>query len=88
MNFVLICFVQPGVKANVDIFNHLISGKEYVGCTEGDSIPQETIPYLMEEYAKGNYPIDELVKVYDMKDFNQAIEDSKNGVCLKAVLKW
>lgn len=79
---------QPGVKAGVDIFNHLITGKEYVGCTEGDCIPKELIGYLMDEHAKGNYPIDELVKVYSMADVDKAIEDSKNGVCLKAVLKW
>lgn len=42
----------------------------------------------MDEHAKGNYPIDQLVKVYSVADVDKAIEDSKNGVCLKAVLKW
>jgi len=31
---------KPGSKAAVDVFNHLILGREYVGCTEGDADPK------------------------------------------------
>ena len=33
--------LQPGVKAGVDIFGHLVGGKEYVGCCEGDATPSD-----------------------------------------------
>lgn len=46
------------------------------------------IPYLIEEYKRGNYPIDKLVTLYDVKDFETAIKDMKEGKALKAVLKW
>ncbi|KAK7417106.1 hypothetical protein QQZ08_011765 [Neonectria magnoliae] len=46
------------------------------------------IPFLMKEHAKGNYPIENLITVYDMKDFNQAVKDAKSGKTLKAVLRW
>ena len=42
----------------------------------------------MDQHAKGNYPIEELVTFYDMKDFERAIDDTKKGKTLKAVLKW
>lgn len=30
---------KPGSVASIDIFTHLLKGREYVGCTEGDCIP-------------------------------------------------
>ncbi|KAM5385337.1 hypothetical protein ACJZ2D_000978 [Fusarium nematophilum] len=76
----------PGKKVGVDVFAQLINGREYVGCCEGDSIPGKLIPFLMEEHAKGNYQIEKLVTYYDMKDFEQAISDTKSGKALKARL--
>lgn len=46
------------------------------------------VEFLMSEHAKGNYPIEDLVTFYPMRDFAQAIEDSKKGKTLKAVLRW
>ena len=48
----------------------------------------QLIPYLVEQHAKGNYPIEELVSYYPVKDFEQAIKDTKEGKALKAVLRW
>lgn len=31
----------PGQRAGVDIFAHLIMGRQYLGCCEGDSLPQK-----------------------------------------------
>lgn len=42
----------------------------------------------MDEYAKGNYPVDKLVTLYDFGDFQRAIDDTKRGIALKAVLVW
>lgn len=30
----------PGKRAGVDIFSHLVMGRQYIGCCEGDSVPQ------------------------------------------------
>ncbi|PKS08388.1 hypothetical protein jhhlp_005332 [Lomentospora prolificans] len=66
-----------GMKVSVDVMNHLTLGREYVGCCEGDSLPSE-----------GKLPLEEMITVYDMKDYAKALEDSKAGVSLKAVLVW
>lgn len=42
----------------------------------------------MEEHEKGNYPLEEIITFYDIKDYEQAIKDAKEGATLKAVLKW
>lgn len=31
----------PGKTVSIDVFNHLLMGREYVGCVEGDSIPSK-----------------------------------------------
>jgi Zn-dependent alcohol dehydrogenase len=46
------------------------------------------VPYLMAAHAKGQFPLDRFVRYYDMKDYKQAIEDSKSGKTIKAVLRW
>jgi Zn-dependent alcohol dehydrogenase len=42
----------------------------------------------MEQQAAGKFPLEKLVTVYDVKDFKQAIADSKSGKALKPVLRW
>ncbi|KAJ6098600.1 hypothetical protein N7467_000135 [Penicillium canescens] len=78
----------PGKKVEVEVFSHLTMGRQYIGCHQGDSISTKTIPYLMEQHAKGNFPLERLIKVYESKDFLQAFQDMKDGKVLKPVLKW
>ncbi|KAM7215054.1 putative alcohol dehydrogenase [Rhypophila decipiens] len=78
----------PGKTVAVDIMEQLTFGKEYVGCCEGDSLPSEFIPFLIEKHTKGEFPMEEFVQFYDVKEYEQAIEDSKSGKVIKAVLKW
>ncbi|KAG5934356.1 hypothetical protein E4U53_000708, partial [Claviceps sorghi] len=78
----------PGLKTEIDIFAHLINGRHYSGCCEGDAVPSKMIPFLMGEYAKGNYPLDKIVSFYDFNDFQAALDDTKRGATLKAVLVW
>lgn len=77
-----------GKTVAVDISEHLTYGKEYIGCSEGDSLPAKFLPWMMEQQAAGKFPLEKLVTVYDVKDFKQAIADSKSGKALKPVLRW
>ncbi|KAK3329160.1 chaperonin 10-like protein, partial [Apodospora peruviana] len=78
----------PGRSVAVDIMEHLTFGKEYVGCCEGDSLPSKFIPYLMEMHAKGAFPLELFVEYYDVSEFEKAMEDSRSGKVIKAVLRW
>lgn len=77
-----------GVCAEISPSEHLLAGRTYLGVTEGDSIPSKTIPYLMDQYQKGNYPLDKLIKYYPAKDFQKAFDDMHAGTTIKAVLRW
>ncbi|KAK5936852.1 hypothetical protein PMZ80_010971 [Knufia obscura] len=75
---------SPGTQVPVDIFNHLMLGRQYVGCCEGDSVPEKLISYLIEQHAAGKFPVDELITFYGGNDYAKAFK----GKTIKAVLKW
>ncbi|KAK1829512.1 putative alcohol dehydrogenase [Podospora conica] len=78
----------PGKDVRVDVMGMLTFGKEYVGCSEGDSNPSEFIPYLMRMHAEGRFPLERFVEYFDVKDFENAIEGAKSGKVIKPVLLW
>lgn len=42
----------------------------------------------MDAHAKGLFPMEEFIQYYDFKDYERAIEDTRSGKVIKAVLKW
>ncbi|KID95350.1 alcohol dehydrogenase, partial [Metarhizium majus ARSEF 297] len=73
-----------GVPAVIETMIQALGSRGHAASVGAPTI----IPYLMDEYAKGNYPVDKLVTLYDFGDFQQAIDDTKRGIALKAVLVW
>ena len=78
----------PDNTVPVKILQHLLRGQEYVGCAGGDCVPSKMLPYLMEQQKAGNFPLQEIVSYYDIKDHEKAFEDSRSGKAIKAVLCW
>jgi Zn-dependent alcohol dehydrogenase len=78
----------PGYYAKIDIMGQLTYGKEYVGCSEGDSNPPTFIPYLIDLHRQGKLPLEKIIKYYDVKDFQSALHDAHSGKTVKAVLLW
>jgi aryl-alcohol dehydrogenase len=67
--------------------NGLMSGgRRIIGVIEGDSTPSEFIPELIRLHLDGNFPFEKMVSTYPFADINQAIDDQKNGRCVKPVL--
>lgn len=67
--------------------NSILFGRAVRGIIEGDSVPQEFIPRLIDLYMQGRFPFDKLIKAYDFKQIQQAVEDSERGKVVKAVLR-
>ena len=76
----------PGSQLPVDMASLLMQGKTLRGCIEGDAVPAELVPRLIEFYRQGQLPLEKLVTVYAFADINRAIEDAKGGRVVKAVL--
>jgi aryl-alcohol dehydrogenase len=77
---------RKGTEAGLDM-NFLQNGRMVRGCIQGDSIPGEFIPRLIDLYRAGELPVERLVTFYDFEEINQAVDDSIAGKTIKAVLR-
>ena len=77
-----------GAKISIDPLQWLLYSKKYVGCREGDSLPSEYVPKLVEMQRNGEFPVEKIVKVYDYKDMKQALHDLHEGTVVKPVIRW
>lgn len=75
-----------GVEATFDITDVMVGGKTIRGIVEGNSIPSEFIPRLVDLYLAGRFPIDRLVRTYKLDDINQAVADAESGKTIKPVI--
>lgn len=75
-----------GAEASLDM-NALLNGRSVRGVVQGDAVPQVFIPELIGHYRSGRFPFDRLVRFYDFDEINQAVEDTKGGDTIKAVLR-
>ena len=76
-----------GTPAQFDVNTLLLGGQGIRGIVEGDSVPGEFVPALVELYRQGRFPFDKLVTFYDLADINQADADASSGATLKAILR-
>jgi aryl-alcohol dehydrogenase len=65
----------------------LPEGRKTLGIIQGDAVPQEFIPKLIQLYKAGQFPYNRLLKFYDFGEINKAIADSKRGDTIKPVLR-
>ncbi|KAH7386669.1 hypothetical protein DE146DRAFT_665322 [Phaeosphaeria sp. MPI-PUGE-AT-0046c] len=77
-----------GVKIKVDALKFMVEGKTFVGLVEGDSVPQQFLPKLVNLHKAGKFPIDKLVTVYPVTQLDQALRDMEIGKTIKAVIEW
>ena len=65
----------------------LPEGRRTLGIREGDAVPQLFIPHLIGLYRDGKFPFDRLVKFYDFREINRAMDDARRGDTVKPVLR-
>lgn len=60
--------------------------KKWAYLIEGEAVPQEFIPQMIEWYKAGKFPFDRMVSFYPFEKINEAFEDTRKGLATKAVL--
>ena len=65
----------------------LQQGRVVRGVVQGDSVPQQFIPKLVDLIMAGKFPIERMIKFYDFADINQAAADATSGTTIKPVLR-
>ena len=75
---------EPEVTVNItEMINR---GKTIRGVIEGDATPQEFIPRLLEMHARGEFPVDRMMRNYPFEDIETAVADAHSGATIKPVL--
>jgi len=78
--------VSPlGTELILDM-NNILFGRSVRGVIEGDSVPQEFIPRLIELYRQGRFPFDKLITAFEFAQIQVAVAQSESGKVVKAVL--
>lgn len=62
-------------------------GRVLRGVVQGDSVPQQFIPKLVDLIMDGKFPIETMITFYDFGDIERAAKDSAAGVAVKPVLR-
>lgn len=75
-----------GTEISLDM-NSILFGRAVRGIIEGDSVPEEFIPRLVELFRQGRFPFDRLVAAYDFADIQKAVDASEAGEVVKAILR-
>ncbi|MFF3373742.1 NAD(P)-dependent alcohol dehydrogenase [Streptomyces sp. NPDC002680] len=64
----------------------LAPGRTLSFLLEGDSVPQQFIPQLIDLWQRGRFPFDRLIRTYSLDAINDAERDTASGETVKAVL--
>ncbi len=62
-------------------------GRVLRGVVQGDSVPQQFIPKLVDLIMANKFPIEKMITFYDFADIERAAKDSAAGVAIKPVLR-
>ncbi|KAH9817219.1 chaperonin 10-like protein [Melampsora americana] len=84
----LVGIARHGTKMDIDVSDHVNDMKTVQGCLEGDCVPSELIPKLIQLNKEGQFPFYQLCKKYPIVKFQEAINDMKTGKVIKPILVW
>ncbi len=83
---VLLGSARRGTEASFEM-PFLQQGRTVCGVVQGESVPRDFIPTLVERVMDGSFPIAKMIKFYDFADINLAAHDSSSGITIKPVLR-
>jgi aryl-alcohol dehydrogenase len=76
-----------GTEASFDV-NHVLTGGRVIrGIVEGESIPTEFLPRLIELWQRGEFPVERMMTFYDFDQIDRAAHDAEAGHVIKPVLR-
>ncbi len=76
----------PGTKLDLDVAA-FTWGKSIRGCIEGESNYPVFIPWLIDRFMEGRFPVDRMISFYPFEAINEAMADSLSGAAVKPILR-
>jgi len=83
---VLLGSARKGTEASFET-PFLQNGRTVRGVIQGDSVPQQFIPQLVDHIMAGRFPLERMITFYDLADINRAADESSKGKTIKPVLR-
>lgn len=83
---VLLGSARKGTEATFET-PFLQNGRTVRGVIQGDSVPQEFIPLLVDHIMAGRFPIEKMITFYPLAEINRAAVESSAGKTIKPVLR-
>jgi aryl-alcohol dehydrogenase len=83
---VLLGSAPKGTDASFEM-PFLQQGRSVRGVVQGDSVPKDFIPKLVDLVVAGKFPIEKIITFYDFADINRAAQESSAGLTIKPVLR-
>lgn len=77
---------RPGSKFGFEARAIIGPGKTMRGVVQGDAIPSEFIPRMVDFYRRGLLPLEKFVTTFRFDEINEAVRQLEAGEVLKAVL--
>ena len=65
----------------------LQNGRTVRGVIQGDSVPKQFIPLLVDHIMAGRFPVDRMITFYPLAEINRAAAESSAGKTIKPVLR-
>jgi aryl-alcohol dehydrogenase len=83
---VLLGSARKGTETSFEV-PFLQNGRTVRGVIQGDSVPKEFIPLLVEHIMAGRFPIEKMISFYPLAEINRAAAESSTGKAIKPVLR-
>ena len=76
-----------GTEVTLDVNTILVGGRVVRGIVEGESVPSQFLPRLVELWRRGSFPVDRMMTFYDFDQIERASRDAEVGNAIKPVLR-
>jgi aryl-alcohol dehydrogenase len=83
---ILLGSARKGTETSLEM-PFLQNGLTVRGVIQGDSVPQEFIPLLVDHIVAGRFPVEKMITFYPFADINRAAVESASGMTIKPVLR-
>lgn len=72
----------------INVFPFMVAGKTFMGAIEGNCVPRDYLPKLVQWYREGKFPFDKLIKLMPADEFEKGLHEMHTGETIKPVLTW
>jgi aryl-alcohol dehydrogenase len=76
-----------GTEVSLDVNQVMTGGRVVRGIVEGESVPAQFLPTLVDLWRRGRFPVELMMTNYDFDQIDQAAKDAEAGTVIKPVLR-